>query len=209
MVSFLPCQCLPAGRLSSPYSSGISSCTRRRLPLKTGSEGPPEQPSKPAFRRTQGEDEAAANAQQRPSTARTAPPPWRPSTAARSSCTERRVECTFVRSRRRRHGRDADSPWRCVAATPRLRRGSSVESSGDAAAATRTFRSRPARGPLRGARRRRGRDVDGPWRWVAAAATWMVRGEQRRRRGRRAGSPEGTTSGRGSRGEVNGPCRLG
>ena len=35
---------------------------------------------------------------------------------------------------------DADIPWRRVAATPRLRRGYSVETSrGDAAAATRTF----------------------------------------------------------------------
>merc|ERR1712097_94314 len=50
-----------------------------------------------------------------------------------------------------------------VAATPRLRRGYSVERGrGDAAAATWTFHGD-------GSRRRRGRDVDVPWGRVAAS----------------------------------------
>ena len=63
-------------------------------------------------------------------------------------------------------GRDVDSPWRWVAATPRPPRGYSVETG------------------------RSGRRVDIPWRRVAAAAAWIFRGDgSRRRRGRRVETP--------------------
>ena len=87
-----------------------------------------------------------------------------------------RVDIPQTGSRRRR-GCDVDIPWRRVDAaaatwrfrgggsTPRPRRGDSVEAGrGAAAAATWIFRGG-------GSRRRRGCDVDTPWRRIAAAAT--------------------------------------
>ena len=92
-------------------------------------------------------------------------------------------------------GDAVETLWRRVAATPRPRRGDSVETGrSDAAAATWKFRGDESP-------RRRGRDVETPWRRVAAtprlghsvktsrgdaaAATWKLRGDESpRRRGR-------------------------
>ena len=64
----------------------------------------------------------------------------------------------FSDESRRRRGRDADIPWRRVAAAPRLGRGCSVETSrGGAVAGTRMFRGDELR-------RRRGWDAGIPWR---------------------------------------------
>ena len=63
---------------------------------------------------------------------------------------------SFSDESRRRRGRDVESPWRRVAATPRLGRGDSLETSrGDAAATTWKFCGDESR-------RRRGRDADSP-----------------------------------------------
>ena len=79
---------------------------------------------------------------------------------------------------RRRRGCDVDIQWRRVAATPRLRRGYSVEiSRGDAAAVRRGCSVEASRGDAAAAtrkvrgdesRRRRGCDVDIPWGRVPA-----------------------------------------
>ena len=92
-------------------------------------------------------------------------------------------------------GRDADTPWRRAAATPRRRGGHSMEKSrGDAAATRRTFRGEESR-------RRRGCDVDIPWGRFAATRRIFRGEESRRRRGRdgatvtfgsRAGRPGST-----------------
>ena len=72
-----------------------------------------------------------------------------------------RIFCRRVAAARRPC--DVDTPWRRIAATPRLRRGYIVETGrGDAAAATWIFRGDESR-------RRRDRDVDIPWRGVPAA----------------------------------------